>query len=547
MTLAPLTLLVPSAAAAGPCATPGASGAGGTLTGVVNTYYPGVGTATAGATSISVGAPTGAATAIAAGDLLLVIQMQDADINSTNTNAYGDGVAAAPASGYTALNSSGLYEYVMATSAVAGGVVSISGLGAGAGLINTYRSAAATATAGQRAFQVIRVPQYTTATLSSTLTASAWNGSTGGVLALDTTGTLTLNGTVSVSGLGFRGGQSFQRAGGTGANTDVVRPSNAGNGGEKGEGIAGTPSFTVTSDTYPGGDMDRGAPGNGGGGGTDGNPPANDQNSGGGGGGNGGAGGLGGNSWNTNLAVGGYGGVGVPATGSRVFLGGGGGAGTANNFAAPNSNGAAGGGAVLIRAASVGGAGTIQANGAAANNTTQNDGGGGGGAGGTVYVVTQSGTLAGATLNADGGRGGDAWATQAGATNAHGPGGGGGGGWVLTSSAPSTQTTVAGAHGITTTGNLAFGSTDGSAGQTATTATTPGVNPGAACADVSITKTAPATVQANGAIAYSLVVANAGPAAASSLSVTDTLPAGVTFVSARPAPAGRARTRATCR
>src|ERR1700716_4334051 len=50
------------------------------LAGVINTYYPGVGTAAAGATSISVGAidPDGAATPIASGDLLLVIQMQDA-------------------------------------------------------------------------------------------------------------------------------------------------------------------------------------------------------------------------------------------------------------------------------------------------------------------------------------------------------------------------------------------------------------------------------------------------------------------------------------
>ena len=67
------------------------------------------------------------------------------------------------------------------------GSVSITGLGAGAGLLNSYTSAAATATAGQRTFQVIRVPQYTTATTSSTLTAAAWNGTAGGVLALDTT------------------------------------------------------------------------------------------------------------------------------------------------------------------------------------------------------------------------------------------------------------------------------------------------------------------------------------------------------------------------
>ena len=147
--LAPLALLTPTASASGACATPGGGGGGGTLTGVVNTYYPGVGTANAGATSISVGAPSGAAAAIASGDLLLVIQMQAADFDSSNTNSYGHGgPPATPASGYTGLNATGLYEYVRATSAVIAGSVGVSGLGAGAGLLNSYTSAAATATAG---------------------------------------------------------------------------------------------------------------------------------------------------------------------------------------------------------------------------------------------------------------------------------------------------------------------------------------------------------------------------------------------------------------
>jgi uncharacterized repeat protein (TIGR01451 family) len=527
------------ASAAGLCATPGGSGAGGTLTGVVNTYYPGVGAASAGATALSVGAPSGSPSAIAAGDLLLVIQMQGAAIDSTNTDAYGDGVAGAPASGYTALGGSGSYEYVRATSGVSAGSVGIAGLGAGGGLINAYETAAATATAGQKTFQVVRVPQYTTATTSSGLTAAAWNGSVGGVLALDTTSTLTLNGTSSVDGLGFRGGVGIQRGGGAGANTDVVRSSSAGNGGTKGEGIAGTPSQTTASNGYPGGDVDRGAPGNAGGGGTDGRPSANDQNTGGGGGGNGGAGGLGGNAWSSGVATGGYGGAALPGSGSRVFLGGGGGAGTGNNFTAPNSNGAAGGGIVLIRAGSVAGAGSITANGASAGNGTPNDGGGGGGAGGTIVLTTTSGSLAAASLSADGGRGGDAWRTQAGAGSAHGPGGGGGGGWILTSSAPASSTVAGGANGITTTGNLAFGSLPGSTGQTATVtpASIPGVSGGAECADLSIAKSGPATAMAGDDISYTLTVANAGPSSAASVQVVDTLPAGTSFVSAT-APAG---------
>ena len=203
---------VTPASAAGACATPGGDGPGGTLSGIVDTYYPGVGSVSAGATSIDVGAPAGAPTPIAAGDLLLVIEMQDADFDHTNTNSYGHGGApASPASGYTALNATGLYEYVRATSGVVAGAVGIAGLGSGNGLVNAYRSAAATATDGQRTFQVIRVPQYTTATTSSGLTALAWNGAVGGVLALDTSGPLALGGVVSVDGLGFRGAPGIQR------------------------------------------------------------------------------------------------------------------------------------------------------------------------------------------------------------------------------------------------------------------------------------------------------------------------------------------------
>ena len=53
---------------------------------------------------------------IAIGDMLLVIQMQDAAINSTNTAAHGGG---GTRSGVTALNDTGLYEYVVATTGLA--------------------------------------------------------------------------------------------------------------------------------------------------------------------------------------------------------------------------------------------------------------------------------------------------------------------------------------------------------------------------------------------------------------------------------------------
>ena len=117
------------------CSTPTVAVPPGNLTGVINAYFPGIGTAAAGATSVSVRAATGAPTPIAVGDLLLVMQMQNASINSTNTSAYGDGVTG---SGSTNLNNAGIYEYATATSAlaVAGGTVNVSGSGPGGGLLS---------------------------------------------------------------------------------------------------------------------------------------------------------------------------------------------------------------------------------------------------------------------------------------------------------------------------------------------------------------------------------------------------------------------------
>src|ERR1700694_3775360 len=121
------------------CVTPGNAGPAATLTGIVNAYYPANAGAAAGATSISLGSAlaAGSLTAIAAGSLLLVIQMQDADINSSNTIAYGDG---STGRGLTAVRSTGLYEYAVATNGVpvGGGTVNIAGTGAGGGLVNSY-------------------------------------------------------------------------------------------------------------------------------------------------------------------------------------------------------------------------------------------------------------------------------------------------------------------------------------------------------------------------------------------------------------------------
>ena len=160
------------------CATPGKDGAGGALAGIVNAYYPPstTGTLASGSTSVALGAVAsgGAQTAIGVGDLLLIIQMQDATINDTNTSSYGHGVPGDPGSGSTSLGSSGFFEFVTATSAVpvTGGTLTFTGTGPTGGLLNSYSYAIATATQGQQTYQVIRVPQYTSATLSSALLRS---------------------------------------------------------------------------------------------------------------------------------------------------------------------------------------------------------------------------------------------------------------------------------------------------------------------------------------------------------------------------------------
>ena len=188
------------------CADLNNSTPGTNLSGVVNTYYPGTtGTVSIGAASIPVGTSRGAATPIASGDLLLVMQMQYAVINSTNTANYGAGTGTA--SGATSYVTAGYYEYVVATGAVSGGAVPIAGEGPGGGLLNTYVQAAYSATQGQITYQVVRVPQYQTATVTGTITAAPWNGSSGGIVAIEVVGQLTFSGGgINVNGQGFRGG-----------------------------------------------------------------------------------------------------------------------------------------------------------------------------------------------------------------------------------------------------------------------------------------------------------------------------------------------------
>lgn len=506
-----LLVIAAGARAAAVCSNPGKDGPAASLAGIVNSYYPGVSVA-AGATSIPVGAldtsSGGSSTPIAAGDLLLVMQMQDADINTSNSSAYG---GSSPGAGQTSLNNAGLYEYATVAANYAGG----SPVPITAPLKNGYRASAYGAS-GQRTFQVIRVPQYSAATLAGTVAAAPWNGATGGVVVFDVAGQLNWgNQTVDVQGRGFRGGAGLYLKGAAASQTGWLstdyatslaaappaispNPSSSagpfsGANGSKGEGIAGTPRYLFVPasvgaatngagavlDTgvegYPGGSMARGAPGNAGGGGTDGdpataNPNGNDQNTGGGGGGGYAAGGAGGYGWTPGTPpgskTGGFGGEGVPMSAARLTMGGGGGAGASNNGTGTPayglaSSGAPGGGVVMIRARTITGSGTINANGAAGNQSVCNDASGGGGGGGSVLVFASGngGNVGSLVINASGGMGGSNTGNGTGENSGtcgaynnqpHGPGGGGGGGFAALSSLSNASINVAGSANGTT-------------------------------------------------------------------------------------------------
>ncbi|RNI27345.1 T9SS C-terminal target domain-containing protein [Rufibacter immobilis] len=444
------------------CATPGQDGVLSGATSVVNTYYPGLADATAntgGTRAISVGPSTGNTTQVATGDLVLIIQMQDATITTGNDSGYG------ALSAVTA----GTYEYaiVTAVTTLSGGNKTITV----SRLFKTYNYS--TSTSAVEKFQVIRVPQYSSATLNTTITAPAWNGSTGGVVVLDIAGILNFNNqTIDVSGKGFRGGAGRQLQGGAGANTDYRTLSSVNNNAQKGEGVAGTPAYvytagsttpTTTGFEYANGSSGRGAPGNAGGGGTDGSPNNNTMNSGGGGGGNAGTGGRGGNSWSNNLAIGGIAGRSISPAVSKLILGGGGGAGTSNDGTGDlasglSSSGAAGGGIAIIRAGSVTGIGTINADGADALTVT-NDGAGGGGAGGSILISVNTGDLNTVRTSAAGGNGG----SNTGADSPHGPGGGGGGGIIYSNAALASTSVAPGVSGNAQ-GGTTYNATNGTIG-----------------------------------------------------------------------------------
>lgn len=336
--------------------------------------------------------------------------------------------------------------------------------------------------------QCIILPKYIDATVVDTLKAAAWDSAsgTGGVLALEVTGTLTLNKPLSADGAGFAGG-SFQQFNISCVFTPGVPgyyyPNSVtnNNGGKKGEGIG---------DYIAAKEYGRGKQTNGGGGG-------NNHNAGGAGGGNYGTGGSGGENTNGvcrsntpgigGLGLGSFGYALSPSSQNKIFFGGGGGAGHDNNgYGMPGANG---GGIIYILANEIKGAAiTASDNKISANGDSTgrfipalgswqvgswSDGSGGGGGGGVVILNVNSFSGNNIITEAKGGRGGNS--ELSGNSNCSGPGGGGGGGvvWFKSAALPATVTShiEGGANGIIQFSALgcngsASNSTAGSAGTT---------------------------------------------------------------------------------
>ncbi|WP_068845009.1 hypothetical protein, partial [Flavobacterium chilense] len=481
------------------CGTPGGDGPV-TISSSINTYYPISGNITlnAGAQSILLGkVPTTdsygnnfGSTQISTGDLILIIQMQDATIDFSNSSNYGSGTTnsgpdALGGTGFTSIGNTGIFEYVIATNSVplTGGNLTFKGTGTGGGVLNSFYNADATTSRGKRTFQIVRVPQYSNLTLTSNITTPPFNGVAGGVIAFNVSGTFNFGGyIIDGNARGFRGGYSPKADSNANDSKTYVGLSTDNKISGKGEGMAGTPRYMWDGynevnngvEGMPGGSSGRGAPANAGGGG-------NDHNTGGGGGGNGGFGGLGGAGWQGG---GGdlfpaYTGGGRPGFKSyltatsfpRLIMGGGGGAGDANN-ASTGVKGGVGGAIILINAGTVLGNGFIYANGgngAAGTYSGSPDGAGGGGAGGTVLLNVSNNSTANIKIEANGGKGGN---TENDDNNEHGPGGGGGGGIIshnLSGTVTITTSVIGGLAGKSNAGKgINHGAVNGTAGYVST-------------------------------------------------------------------------------
>lgn len=323
------------------------------------------------------------------GDKVLLIQMQGADINTSNDASYGQ---------IKDLRSSGNYEFNRIKKIEGNKVY----------LVNTLlREYDPT-----YKVQLIRVPEFENFSVNSPLTCKAWDGTTGGVLAFSVQNTLTLYSFIDATGKGFRGGRSTNAVK-TFQNhvADYFALMDSTKYSRKGEGI-----YMQTSPSHLAG---RGAAATGGGGG-------NNHNAGGGGGSNIGCGGKGGFGWveyagNRNDAQG-IGGYPITTSEKKIFMGGGGGAGHSNELS--GTNGGNGGGIIIIQAGEIRSSNNqIISSRGEDSKSSPFDGVGGAGAGGTIIIDCKNFSTP-LLIDVRGGGGGSL------TNHKDGPGGGGGGGLI---------------------------------------------------------------------------------------------------------------------
>jgi YD repeat-containing protein len=275
---------------------------------------------------------TPASGCLAAGDEVLLINLQGTTANYANTGNY----EFLKVGGVT---SSTVYFTTAKANYYGASVGDDSNIGTGA---------------GQQRVMLMRVPNYHNVTISGTLTANAWNGLLYGVVAFRASGTVSGNGTVTASGLGFLGGGTSQYG-----ESYVGRAASFGGG-------------------APGGD------------------DSNCLNN------SGGAGAYGADGQTISYGTNGAGGkaYGDPQLNQIFFGSGGGPAGTNGSGSVCNGNyGANGGGIIWLVGQTFNFSGTISANGALG--TSHGADGSGGGGGGAVRIDGNNVTLG--TVTATGG------------------------------------------------------------------------------------------------------------------------------------------------
>ena len=219
-----------------------------------------------------------------------------------------------------------------------------------------------------------------------TITTSNWDQSTynGGIIPIYADGTVTINGTIDVSGKGYQG---------------ISSNYNTSTGGFQ-DGFQGNGYDNVKRGAGAGGLKGAGGSANSGGGGGGGHL-------------NGGSQGLGSGTNSGNVAGGVVFGS---AVGTYLTMGGSGGQGGFHDISGAFQRGGHGGGAVYIQGGSIGGSGSINANGTSGfdNVGVRNyQGGAGGGAGGMVLFKTTSSTFTNATVTGGSGLNGTNGSQQA--------------------------------------------------------------------------------------------------------------------------------------